>query len=124
MWINLAKLAGKKQERSASLDQYQHAVLRYDNLLLFGGDRRVLDGNAVPHAYSDMFSEIADAATQCGCTFTLYVDDACHDYGRWQLHDEGILEVHDSAVFHPSFVPDGRCCSDFPDGIMRQSYEK
>lgn len=56
------------------MDQYQHAVLRYDNLLLFGGDRRVLDGNAVPHAYSDMFSEIADAATQCGCTFTLYVD--------------------------------------------------
>lgn len=49
---------------------------------------------------------------------------ACHDYGRRQLHDEGILEVHDSAVFHPSFVPDGRCCSDFPDGIMRQSYEK
>ncbi len=42
------------------MDQYQHAVLRYDNLLLFGGDRRVLDGNAVPHAYSDMFSEIAD----------------------------------------------------------------
>jgi len=61
LWINLAKLAGKKQERSASLDQYQHAVLRYDNLLLFGGDRRVLDGNAVPHAYSDMFSEIADS---------------------------------------------------------------
>ena len=43
------------------MDQYQHAVLRYDNLLLFGGDRRVLDGNAVPHAYSDMFSEIADS---------------------------------------------------------------
>ena len=43
------------------MDQYQHAVLRYDNLLLFGGVRRVLDGNAVPHAYSDMFSEIADS---------------------------------------------------------------
>lgn len=42
----------------------------------------------------------------------------------YKQEDEGILEVHDSAVFHPSFVPDGRCCSDFPDGIMRQSYEK
>ncbi len=27
------------------------------------------------YAYSDMFSEIADAAKQCGCKFTLYVDD-------------------------------------------------
>ena len=118
------------------MEQYQHAVLRYDNLLLFGGDRRVPDGNAVPHAYSDMFSEIADAATQCGCTFTLYVDDGRQTFlrcapavgaaaGRARRYRyEGILEVHDSAVFHPSFVPDGRCCSDFPDGIMRQSYEK
>lgn len=27
------------------------------------------------YAYSDMFSEIADAAKRCGCKFTLYVDD-------------------------------------------------
>lgn len=27
------------------------------------------------YAYSDMFSEIADLAKQCGCKFTLYVDD-------------------------------------------------
>lgn len=27
------------------------------------------------YAYSDMFSEISDLATQCGCKFTLYVDD-------------------------------------------------
>ena len=27
------------------------------------------------YAYSDMFLEIADAAKQCGCKFTLYVDD-------------------------------------------------
>lgn len=27
------------------------------------------------YAYSDMFSEIADAAKQCSCKFTLYVDD-------------------------------------------------
>ena len=28
--------------RSACLDEYQHAVLRYDNLFLFCGNRRVL----------------------------------------------------------------------------------
>lgn len=27
------------------------------------------------YAYSDMFSEISDLAKQCGCKFTLYVDD-------------------------------------------------
>ena len=29
-----------------------------------------------------MFSEIADAATQCGCTFTLYVDDGRQTFLR------------------------------------------
>ena len=44
LWINFAQLAGKYRCGVATLPrfhQYQHAVVRYDNLLLSGGNRWV-----------------------------------------------------------------------------------
>lgn len=56
------------------------------------------------YAYSDMFSEIADAAKQCGCKFTLYVDDAHMEkrgsrYLRYALYNATKYVCHWNPVF-------------------------
>ena len=41
------------------------------NIITYSGGSQIM----AFYAYSDMFSEISDLAKQCGCKFTLYVDD-------------------------------------------------
>ena len=48
--------------RSACLDEYQHAVLRYDNLFLFCGNGRVL---VLAQGFLDLLLDFEQGGIQC-----------------------------------------------------------
>ena len=50
--------------RSACLDEYQHAVLRYDNLFLFCGNGRVL---VLAQGFLDLLLDFQQGYVQRGC---------------------------------------------------------
>ena len=50
--------------RSTCLDEYQHAVLRYDNLFLFCGNGRVL---VLAHSFFDLLFDFEQGGVQRGC---------------------------------------------------------
>ena len=49
--------------RSARLDEYQHAVLRYDDLFLFGGNGRVL---VLTQGFLDLLFDFEQGSVQRG----------------------------------------------------------
>ena len=49
--------------RSARLDEYQHAVLRYDNLFLFRGNGRVL---VLAQGFFDLLFDLQQGGVQRG----------------------------------------------------------
>ena len=51
---------------SACLDKYQHAVLRYDNLVLFGGDGRVL---ILAQGFLDLLLDFQQGGIQRGSLY-------------------------------------------------------
>ena len=48
----------------ACFDKYQHAVLRYDDLFLFGGNRRVL---VLAQGFFGLLLDFQQGSVQCGC---------------------------------------------------------
>ena len=50
--------------RSARLDEYQHAVLRYDNLFLSCGNGRVL---VLAQGFLDLLLDLQQGGIQRGC---------------------------------------------------------
>ena len=57
--------------RSACLDEYQHAVLRYDNLVLFGRNGRVL---VLAQGFLDLLLDFEQGSVQRG--------SLCGDFGE------------------------------------------
>ena len=57
--------------RSARLDEYQHAVLRYDNLFLFCGNGRVL---VLAQGFFDLLFDFEQGGVQRG--------GLCGDFGE------------------------------------------
>ena len=67
LWINFAQLAGKYRCGVATLPrfhQHQHAVVRHDNLLLSGRNRRVF---VLVQSFFDLLLDIQQGGFQRGC---------------------------------------------------------